>query len=158
MAHIPCDTRTCRWNGGSFRPTGRLLTFGTASENPAKLQPKRALWSARLFVGFNVGGQPRWDIDDLARVVFAERKRQGKSPDASLLMQKGIYQSIVTGRPETEDGAQVIVLNLDGTPVAQFRRDMLRLAEVIAKKMKQELVIVEVQKDGVSQQIWEVTP
>jgi hypothetical protein len=164
MPAFCCDTRTFHWDNGSFRPRGKLVMVGSAAAtNPAKLQEQRDVWSARLFVGFNVQGKPTWTIDDLAEVVFAERRRQRRTPDASLLMQKGIYQSFQTGQVETEEGAQVIILNLStpSEPAVSadvFRKEMIELAEAIARQFNQETVIVEIQRNGISQQVWEVTP
>jgi hypothetical protein len=168
MAYIPCNTRACRWNGGSFRPTGKLLTLNTgAAVNPAVLQSKRDLWSARLFVGFNVRGKPRWTVDDLVDMVFAARKKQcakrKKRADkqacmaATVLVQKGIFEG-KRGRAEVEDSAQVIILHIDGSSIETFRREMLSLAGTLAKKMQQEQVLVEFQKNGMTEQFWNVTP
>jgi hypothetical protein len=169
MTHIPCDTRSITWRNphdrgvrGTFRPRGKIARYGDADadffSNPEAFSTKAPLWSGRLLVGFNVGDQPTWTVDDLVRVVRQAREAQGHPPDSSFLIQRGIYTSSRTGSVVEEDGAQVIVLNLDDTPTAKFRSEMVELGEVIARKLDQELVIVELQRGGVSREVIGAAP
>lgn len=161
---IPADIRQARWQGprgkrGTFRPNGTVQLVGarTAIENPAAWSSDEPLQAARLFVGFNVGAKPRWKLDDLVRVVKRARKAQGHAPDASFLVQKGIYTR-KSGETVTEDGAQVVVLNTEGDAQPAFQREMVELAEAIATTLKQEEVILELQRGGVVQRTFGVVP
>lgn len=164
MPVIPADTRTIAWSapdghGGSFRPNGKLTTVGDAvHQNPAAWASKKPMLASRLFVGFSVGNKPRWKVDDLVRIVKLIRKRQGHAPDASFLLQRGIYTSRKSGKTVTEDGAQVVLLNVDGATTKDFEAEMLTLAEEIAKRLKQEEVIVELQRGGVAFRTFGVVP
>ena len=141
---------------GSFR--GRGPFYGkTATPNKVDWASDSPMLAARLFVGFNVGSRPTWNVDQLVELVERVREDQGEKPDASFVAQRGIYTSSVDGETVTEDGAQVIVLDLE-TPEAQFKEEMVQLAEVIARDFEQELVIVEFQKGGLVVQTFGVTP
>jgi hypothetical protein len=146
---------------GSFRPNGKLLVVGPEVAN-ANLAPRWStsggMWSARIFVGFNVGGKARWDIDDLIKVVKRVRKKQERSPDASFVAQKGIYTSTATGTTVEENGAQVIILNTAGAKAKDFVAEMLALAEEIARALKQEEVIMEIQRAGLVKKTYGVGP
>ena len=129
-----------------------------AEKNPQGWKSPKPLYAARLFVGFSVGQKPTWDIDDLISIVARTRKKQKRALDASFLVQKGIYTSKISGETVTEDGAQVLILNLDDLKLADFEADMTALAEAIARKMKQEEVIVEIQKGGITKMTFGVVP
>ena len=127
---------------GWFRPTGAL-------------RPNRVRWSsepaqaARIIVGFNVGAEPHWSMNDLIGMVREIREEQGAEPAASFLFQRGIYAHEGGGPVVEEDGAQVIVLNLSGQHPDDFKKDIERMAEKLAREMQQEEVIVEFQKAGI---------
>lgn len=104
-------------------------------------------WAARIFVGFNVGDETVYDMDDLVEIVQAVRERQTGSPASSFVSQRGIYQH-ADGAVVDEPGAQVIIINMGESP-QKFRRQMTDLAETIARKMKQEEVVVEIQRNGI---------
>lgn len=168
MPVIRCDTRTCYWNEGggrkgSFRPHGRIMPVALKiersetefTENPAAWSSTEPVTAARLFVGFNVGGEPKWTVTDLIKVTRETRESQGAHPDASFLIQKGIYTSERTGETVEEDGAQVIILDVGAEE--KFREHMIQLAENIARQLEQELVIVEFQKGGLTRETMGVT-
>lgn len=75
---IHTDTRVLHW-----KPNGKLETHGMR-ENPAKARTGRELLSARLFVGFNVGGKPRWTMEDVIRVTTEVRTRSRIRPSPLL--------------------------------------------------------------------------
>jgi hypothetical protein len=165
MRVIPADTRATSWaasggRSGSFRPNGKLTTVGDAAlaPNPTSWRAKSPMLAARLFVGFNVGSKPRWHVDDLIRIVKATRKKQGHPQDASFLLQKGVYTSRQSGKTVTENGSQVVLLNIDGVSLKAFEAEMLALAEGVAEKLKQEEVIVEIQKGGIAVRTFGVVP
>lgn len=177
MPVIRCDTRTCYWNEGggrkgSFRPGGRIMPIAlqikpnegseecaecdeARSKNPVAWDSSEPVNAARLFVGFNVGGPPKWSVNDLIPIVRKVREAQGAHPDASFLIQKGIYTSERTGQVVQEDGAQVIVL--DVASEEDFRKHIIELGEHIARDLEQEVVIVEFQKGGLTRETMGVT-
>jgi filamentous hemagglutinin family protein len=159
MTVLPANIGHASWhhkNGrtGTFRPKGRLYLVthkDTATPNPDPRtwrEPGGKTLAARLFVGFNVQGQPTWSMDDLIRVVRDVRLAQGKPTDSSFLAQKGIYTSQVSGQLEVEEGAQVILINLSGDSVEAFTDQIIELAEAIAGAFDQEVVIAEIQEGG----------
>ena len=154
MPIIRANPGIAYWPGGAFRPNGRLVQVG-ATANPRAFE-SRVTWAGRLFVGFNVGATPKYTLDDLVRVVKATR---AEHPDASFVAQKGIYTSVVTpGEVVTEDGGQVIIVNLYGASAREFEEEMVALGESIASALEQELVIVEIQRNGVVKKTIGVTP
>jgi len=131
------------WGGphpGSFRPYGKII------------------------VGFNVGGKARWTMKDLEKIVRDVRTKQIGAPDSTFVAQTGMYTHHDVGgrkgRTVTEEGAQVLIKNLPhlGTSLHEFRQQMEALAETICRKLKQEMVIVDWQERGKSEEEWIVTP
>lgn len=168
MPAYPCNPGLFHWSGpvpGSFRPYGTLRKermdgarfAGTAFDVDPAVEP---MLSARLIVGFNVGAEPTWTLDDLVPVVRAARVAQAPSdPSATFLLQRGIYQHRDRAKGIVEeDGAQVIIFNTTGADLDTFREQMVALAEEIARQLQQELVIVEIQANGVTQRLIGVEP
>lgn len=139
--------------GGIFRPEGDLLAH---SEKKIRMNPVRytaeTTLSARLFVGFNVNEKPIFEMDDLIDFVFEVRKKTGH-PEATFLSQRGIYKHKVSDRLVSEDGAQIIIIATWETTFKEFEADMIALAEKIAAEFEQEEVLVEIQKNGVTDKI-----
>lgn len=125
--------------------------FSTARKNPEDWTSKGPVLSATLFVGFSVGDKPVWSMGDLITLVKKVRKAQVKHPDSSFLYQKGIYTHESDGTVVTEDGAQVIILNVPPMfrRASVFRKNMVKLAETICRDMQQETVIVRIDKNGI---------
>lgn len=142
--------------GGSFRPHGQLHHSGGGSKNPTEWTSKKVL-SARLIVGFSVGQVPTYEMADLIRIVERVRRSQVGDPSATFVAQEGIYQHISDGSVVHEKGAQVLLINTAETK-KKFTKQMVELAETIAREMHQELVIVEIQKNGISEEIMGVGP
>jgi len=165
MSIIPANPGVFYWQNpsphgpraGSFRPQGKLLlvpideTAAHPNADFAFRTPGKKSIAARFFVGFNVGGRPRWDVDDLVPIVRRVRDKQKQPSDSSFIAQKGIYTSFETKRTVVEKGAQIIVINITGQSAKAFEKDMVELAETIAKDLKQELVILELQRGGITQ-------
>ena len=144
--------------GVTFRPRGEMFKVGDfARDNPSVYSPKHVL-AARLFVGFNVGGEATYDIDDLIEVVGRVRQDQGRAPDASFLAQRGVYSHAVDGSVVTEDSAQIIIIDMLQQKLRAFTAEMIDLADQICLEMSQETVIVEIQKDGITQVTHFVSP
>lgn len=155
---IPANVRQrATWSGGSFIPNrtdGPKLAYKQHPFlTPNSWDEAGDVWAARIFVGFSVGERPVYNIDDLIRIVKRVRRKQTGSPDATFIFQKGVYthqEGPLKGQSVTEDGAQAVLLNLDGTSVRRFYADIIELAEIIREEMQQEMVIVDVQKNGIS--------
>lgn len=143
-----------RWD---FRPNGRPAVRKNSRLLTPNWRTTEAPWAARLFVGFSVGDKPVYDMDDLITVVKAVRQRQGAPLDSTFVYQRGVYTHESDNQVVTEDGAQVILLNLDGTSKDVFEAQMIELANIIVDEMQQEAVIIEMQQGGVVREIIGVT-
>jgi hypothetical protein len=149
-----------------FRPEGKIYAVTdtgrrvAASEYRKKRNPIDRIgdggYAARIFVGLNVGKETKWTIDDVIRIVVKTRKAQKRVPDASIIAQSGIYQD-KTGDLVVEPSVQIVIIDLAGTPKAAFLKEMKRLAELLRKQLQQETVILEIQKSGVSEDVYSVT-
>lgn len=155
MATIPANIGFFTWSAprpyssGSFRPTGKIHHHGP-KPNPI-WQSKRTL-AGRLIVGFNVEGEPKYTLKDLVAIVTEVRREQVGDPSSTFISQTGIYQHKKSGLMVQEDGAQVVIIDTSDTKKKKFTRQMLDLAEIIVKRMEQEMVIVEIQKNGVGEE------
>lgn len=160
MSHLtlPTDTRAAVWilpegNAHSFHPNGRKTWHG--------YRPNRMTWqsadtySARLFVGFNVGDETVYDMKDLVAIVREVRELQIDDPSSSFVYQHGIYKHH-DGQVVEEPGAQIIIINMGASPT-KFAEDMTELAEAIAERMSQEEVVVEIQRNGVVKRVFGVS-
>jgi len=174
---IRANTRRFSWcdpkgNTGSFEPKGTLWISGDGENaealapNPRGWRSSKPLWSARILVGFNVGGKPKWKMDDVVKIVRSVRVEQVGNPGASFLYQKGLYSSEARiadpsdPRIVSEDGAQIVILNLEsfGTSAKAFEQQMVELAETLAEKLRQDEVILEMQRSGISKSTSGITP
>ena len=142
---------------GIFHPNRGRPTL--ASEGSPLLTPNRHwrstedVWSARIFVGFSVGETPTYEMADLIGLVKQVRQDQTGKADSTFLHQRGIYTHADGSGEVTEDGAQVILLNLeDKYEPEEFIQHMIELGEVIREEMQQELVIIEIQRSGIVQE------
>ncbi len=162
MPAIPANPGTFHWNaprphrGGTFRPNGRIEYHGVR-RNPETWSSSDTL-AGRIIVGFNVGPTPTYTVDDLIPIVDEVRTRQVGNPPSSFIAQKGIYQHHDGKTVVHEDGAQVIIIDLSGGTEEEFQAQMIELAEIIAQRLQQETVIVEIQKNGISQRTIGVGP
>jgi hypothetical protein len=144
-----------------FTPKGRLLVYHEgAAPNPTTRLGSGG-YSARLFVGLNVGQRKAYTIDDVVKIVWSVRKKQGRSgddaddgrwslfdggsPRASILAQRGIYEDR-SGKRVVEQSVQVVVIDFSGATKKQFTDEMIDLGETLRKRMKQETVILEIQR------------
>jgi hypothetical protein len=166
MPSYPCNPGSLTWSspggGCSFRPQGRLHVIddaGALSGLRGKAWTSEDTLAARLIVGFNVGASPVYSIEDLIPIVRAVRTKQTGDPSASFILQKGIYQHRDPSKGVVqEDSAQVLIIDMAGLGEAAFENQMVELAEIIARQMQQEIVIVEIQKNGITQRVHGVEP
>lgn len=156
---LPTDNRAAWWSKpdgwGVFRPNGRRSVHGYRP-NPKTWQGGKETWSARLFVGFNVGADTVWTMNDLIEVVRRVRQKQSGDPSSTFVSQHGLYKHSDTGMVVEEPGGQVIII-APGTPPDEFQEQMVELAETIALDLEQAEVVVEIQKRGIVQDVFGVS-
>jgi len=155
---LPTDTRPAVWstpNGAhAFHPYGRKRWSGDYRPNKTTWESAET-YSARLFVGFNVGQKTVYEMQDLVRLVRQVREEQVGDPSSSFVYQHGIYKHH-SGDIVEEPGAQVIIINMGESP-EKFIAQMTELAERICFSMNQEEVVVEIQRNGVVQRVFGVS-
>jgi len=139
---------------GWWAPTAKIhrVLHGGARRNPVEriATARKPLLSARLFVGMNVGGRARWKIKDVIASVTAALKRLAVPVDSSYLSQTGVWSSMATGRVVQEKSAQVVLFNLHGATEAAFGDQVAAVADAVRIALRQESVVAEVQRNGVS--------
>lgn len=142
-----------------FSPSGPLYLYESdgkraaqerRKENPVKLFGGTGL-SARMFIGLNVGDKPTYTIED----VIAEVAKHYRGA-ASFVAQKGVYVHM-DGKRVNEDSVQVILF-ASTEDEQKFTDEMTAVAEKIAAALKQESIILEIQKKGIVQNMWDVSP
>lgn len=113
------------------------------------------LWAARIMVGFNVGGAPRYTISDLRRVVARSLSGAKLMIGSTFIPQEGFYQPAITVKPVAEHGAQVVILNFyDKLSAARFVANVRGLARAIRRDMQQSEVLVWVTYAGRVVRAW----
>jgi hypothetical protein len=158
MSNYSCYVGEAIHGSRRFKPKGRLKCYQEGVlENPVKRENSGGL-SARFFVGLNVKKKTVWKVDDVIAIVRRVRKKQKQDSSASILAQKGIYEDRATKQLVVEPSVQVIIVDLAGTPKPVFTKHMTELAEVLQKKLKQDLVILEIQKRGVVVDVYSAVP
>jgi hypothetical protein len=156
MPVIPANLGVLYWSNprkgwGSFRPTGEVMIINPgAHPNPVERRPGQRTVSARFFVGFNVGSKPTWKVKDIIKIVQQVRSEQGRPADASFIAQKGIYSSGIDRSVVVEDGAQIVIFNFTKDSAAKFTEQMIALGKALRKVLKQERIILETQRAGVT--------
>jgi hypothetical protein len=139
-----------------FKPKGKMIVVEEgAMPNPASRLGGGG-FSARIFVGLNVSTRKGYTVDDVVDLVWKVRKRQKRTADASILAQKGIYEDF-KGRRIVEPSVQIIIIDLSGESKRTFIGEMKELAEELCTKLRQETVILEIQKRGVVTDVYSVT-
>ena len=159
--HIPADIGNFRHSRASFYANGPRKVVGS---NPIKWQDDET-WAARFFVGLDVkvNGEsvPRYSLEDVLEFVVDVRNEQGADPSSSYIAQRGVFRhcpdkdsQCVVAR---EHSVQVVIIAPTGETPKQFRQNMLQLAEALAVQFEQEEVILQVQKNGIQEQVYGVT-
>lgn len=141
-----------------FNPEGKLEWHGKRPKSGVLKNPADVwggpTFAARFFVGFNVGGQPRWELDDLVALVRATREGRGEPQDSTYIAQRGVFTHR-DGKVVDEAGGQVIIFDQgeeqdESARMARFQEEMIAVGEEIARGLEQESVILEIQRNGVS--------
>jgi hypothetical protein len=154
---------TNRNGGGSFTPRGKLVCYGDAQilANPRRWESADT-YSARIVVGFRPkDAPPDFEVrdvgakeDQLVNLVRRIRTKQVGDPGATFLAQRGLYRHSESGEVVDEPGMQILLINTTGETPRRFERQVEILAELIVEAFDQEEVIVEIQKNGVSQKVF----
>jgi hypothetical protein len=99
----------------------------------------------------------RHTMEEVIALVEELRERQAHDPGATFIPQKGVYKH-AGGAVIEEDSIRVIILNLDPDeePRQQFKEHLFDVASALAKRLNQELVILEFQQAGVTDRVWGV--
>lgn len=147
---IPFNNRPMFWQGGgSFVPRGDLAPRALLTENPVRWDSK-VTWAARVIVGFKRKGKRPITLAQLVRLVREIHIEQVGDPGSSFLRQRGLYRHD-SGSIVDEPGAQVVIFNVSGVSPKTFEKQIEQLAEDVATEFDQESVIVEIQRNGVTQ-------
>lgn len=159
MPSFPADPRKFHWGSPNGRSNGRFIPKGQIKWHGPRLNPTlwdaAETWAARMFVGLSIGRDKAWSENDVVQIVKAVREKQVGSPDSSFIMQRGLYTQTVDGENVVVDetSVQVIIINLPqwSVPSDAFIEQMVALAEKLAQDLRQMEVIVEIQKNGMTQ-------
>jgi len=153
-----CEMRRFRHRSVQFNPTGPVYAVGDPQRLQHNLVEEQEVipLTARLFVGLSVGQKGTYTVDDVVRITKRVRQRQGQSPDASFLLQRGIYTDQKSEIVE-EDSVQVVIFAFDAAGKREFQREMVELAEALIKELQQETIYVELQEGGVPYRVLKVT-
>ncbi len=113
------------------------------------------LWAARIMVGFNVGGAPRWTVKDLRGVVARSLSSAKLMIGSTFIPQSGFFQPAILIKPVEEDGAQVVIFNFyDKLTPARFVSNVKALARTIRRNLQQSAVLVWVTYRGRVVRAW----
>lgn len=161
MPVIPCNIghfgfrtrRTC----GEFKPT-HPVSHHPERNRAVGWSTKGGLYSGLLLVGLESPSGKKFTVRDVERIVERVRVKQSGDPSSSFISQRGLYKHKKGGEIVHESSVRVILLHLTDETKAQFRRNVVKLAEEIARVLKQEEVIVEFQNRGISEEVLGVTP
>ncbi len=159
---IPIHNHPMFWQNGSFRPEGRIEVVrpeGDAVDNPFNWDDDTPTWAARVIVGFNRRDKPPVTMDELVQLVWRIREKQVGNPSSSFLTQRGLYKH-TSGEVVDEPGAQVILINTPDlkTSKKKFIKQVESLSEDVATEFGQDEVIVEIQKNGITQRSFGMGP
>lgn len=175
MPIIPANMGRASWGGkkpGTFNPSGAVRFYGDKSvfergswqratqqrRNPLEEDDVETA-AIRFFIGFNVGGKPKWKISDVERIVSEVRIRQMGHPDATYVAQMGTYTHHHGKKIVKEKGCQLIIMNMPHWNIStdEFHDQMEELGETLCQRLKQELILGEWQVNGIVEKNWRVT-
>jgi hypothetical protein len=97
----------------------------------------------------------RHTMEEVITLVEELREHQAHEPGATFIPQKGVYKR-AGGAVIEEDSIRVIVLNLGKESRQAFKEHMFDVASALAKRLNQDMVILEFQQAGVTEHVWGV--
>ena len=87
------------------------------------------------------------------------RKEQIGVTDSTIIYQDGVLSHLEKDVTVTEDGVQIIILNLqEAVTSKQFEDQLVELGEAITRELKQRQIVVEMQKNGLYQYTMGIVP
>lgn len=104
---------------------------------------------ARLFVGFNVGGDEVWRAGEvyLAAYLLRQEQLRGKRGAPAFTFYVGIGAYPGDKVVASERSAQIVFMNF-GQSSKAFFKDMFDLSATLAEELSQESILLELQEDG----------
>jgi hypothetical protein len=156
---------TIKSGSESFTPQGvvKVNPLSKSRLNPIKADYIKAYGpsiAARLFVGLSDLKGNKYTMSKLVTLTRSFLRLYGAPEDSSFLSQSGVYthkSGRDAGKVVTEKSAQIIIIKMDGEKtLSRFQDLVVGLSEEICRKMNQESVIIDLQRNGVSKHIWEV--
>lgn len=144
-----------------FRPKGKVVCHEKGGGRKSTAAEARKSFgkggpSARIFMGLSVGEDATFTVDDVVQAVARIRRARSLTPNASILSQKGIYEDRQK-RLIVEDSVQIVIIDVDGTPIEEFKEEVLDLADELIDEFEQEEIVVELQDAGIVQELFSVT-
>jgi hypothetical protein len=141
----------------AFIPEGKYILCSlrkTTRKNPLSLPDVLTdTWASRFIVGLSVRKTPYWRIENLIAFIRKYMVDHKVKEDASFVAQHGVYTH-KDGTVVQEESAQIFLIN-DGTwDGPSFKVFSERLAEYLVKVMLQEMIVVEIQHNGVVTMTW----
>jgi len=133
---------------------GRGLTWNPTGLSEPQGDP-RYVWSspgglsAHLYIGLNLGPAPRWSQQDVVQIVKKVRTEQTGNPNSSFLMQRGVYTQEGVGVVD-EQSVQVTLYDEGGTTPEVWYEQMTALGQVLADKLCQDTVLVELRNKDIT--------
>jgi len=103
-------------------------------------------------VALQPSGARRFELDDLMDLVREVRAAQVGAASCSFVAQRGTYLGRRGAVADREPGAQIFIIDVDQPP-QRFERSMVALAEEIARRTAQPEVVVQLQRNGLSEKI-----
>lgn len=162
MAVVPCNTGlfTYRYRDrhGAFRPARGTLCPHGGNNRKVDWESSDGTYAGLVLVGLESPSGRSYNIEDVVEIVKRVRVAQTGDPSASLISQRGLYKHKADGKIVEEDSVRIILLHLTDETRAEFKENIVKLAETLARELQQEEVIVELQNRGVTENVLGVTP
>lgn len=141
----------------AFLPEGEyyICSRSGTRKNPLTLgNVIKTTWAGRLIVGLSVRKTSKYKIADLIRETRLFMTRSGLPEDASFVAQHGVFTHR-DGTVVQEKSAQVFIINAGYFgEVEDWKEFLEKLAEYLIVKLEQEMIVVEIQKNGVVDVTW----
>lgn len=155
---LPFDVRKNQWNNGKlfvkFNPCGKFKRHGKRI-NPLEWESDTT-YAARIFIGRKIGNTVAITEKQIIDYIKKIRTAQSGKADSSYLTQKGIY-TMDSGETVREPSLQVVIFYDRYTKeksVTEWKRNIRDLTNRMAIHFRQELIILEFQKNGIVQKVY----